>query len=89
MIKAVTSNCTTDLPSWRATSTIAQCAHLYNTIRTEVTIAKAPRKALQEPHILANWARQSGQSFQGLTGESNTVNQPIATSIDMGYFKFD
>ncbi|KAF3329674.1 hypothetical protein FCM35_KLT05005 [Carex littledalei] len=87
LIKAVQSNSVEELPVWTAAQTVAECGHLFSQLRAGLTIQKTTRKAIQDPHNLANWARRTGTSFTGTVAEVPELNFTIRASLNRDDFQ--
>lgn len=81
LVSAVNRNCIDDLPIWRVAHIVAECATLLTNCGGFTTVLKAAREVVQEAHQLANWARRTGQSFQGVNEEVTTLNFTLQTRI--------
>lgn len=64
-----------------------ECGRLFLQHSAYVTVEKATRKAIQEPHNLANWARRTGTSFRGTMGEVSEMNFTIQATLNQEDFQ--
>ncbi|KAF3322627.1 hypothetical protein FCM35_KLT12616 [Carex littledalei] len=81
LVKAVTT-ANADIPSWKATKTIAKCTRLVHQWGDIVRVKHVLRTALAEPHGLANKARRTGMTLHNLPHAMIRQRLKIRNKID-------
>lgn len=82
MVKAIQTNGLAGLPSWKAAETVQECINKIQSNEEKFRLKHVTRKALQEPHSLANRARTTGQSRHGWPAENHISELGVASEID-------
>lgn len=87
MVKAIQTNGLAGLPSWKAAETVQECINKIQSSEGKFSLKHVTRKALHEPHSLANRARTTGQSRHGWPVDNHISELGVAPEINADWFR--
>lgn len=87
MVTAIQCNELADLPSWRAFETVAQCILILQQWGEACSLRHITRRALSEPHKLANMARRNGTDFNGSPWQGDRMGITITPDLNGEWFR--
>lgn len=87
LVNAIKNGSIEDLPSWKAAEIVQEGINLKKSYPAKLDVKHVTREAVRTPHIMANWARKTGQSERGTPIQCCIGHMEIEHSINKKNFE--
>ncbi|KAJ1687788.1 hypothetical protein LUZ63_019178 [Rhynchospora breviuscula] len=87
LVDAVNQGESFDIPSWRATGTVAQIIRQMGGCQHKATLHHARREAIQRAHVLANTARRRAINYRGVPDMGLQQHGCLDTNLEELFFQ--